>query len=28
MAAILDIRQSAISDAERRRAVPSDWLIT
>ena len=27
-AAILDIRQSAISDAERRRAVPSDWLIT
>lgn len=27
-AAILDIRQSAISDAERRKAVPSDWLIT
>lgn len=27
-AAILDIRQSAIFDAERRRAVPSDWLIT
>ena len=27
-AAILDIRQSAVSDAERRRAVPSDWLIT
>ena len=28
LAAILDIRQSAISDAERRRAAPSDWLIT
>ena len=28
LAAALDIRRSAISDAERRKAVPPDWLIT
>ena len=27
LAAILDIRQSSISDAKRRGAIPSDWLI-
>ena len=27
LAALLDIRQSAISDARRRNVVPSDWLV-
>lgn len=27
LAAILDVRQSSISDAKRRGAIPSDWLI-
>ena len=27
LAAILDIRQSSISDAKRRGAIPSEWLI-
>ena len=27
LAALLDIRQSAISDARRRNIVPSDWLV-
>ena len=27
LAAILDIRQSSISDAKRRGAIPSDWLV-
>ncbi len=27
LAAVLDIRQSSISDAKRRRAIPSDWLV-
>lgn len=27
LAAVLDIRQSSISDAKRRKAVPSDWLV-
>ena len=27
LAAVLDIRQSSISDAKRRGAIPSDWLV-
>ena len=27
LAAVLDIKQSSISDAKRRKGVPSDWLI-
>ncbi|CAK7003378.1 MAG: hypothetical protein DELT_00124 [Desulfovibrio sp.] len=27
LAAVLEIRQSSISDAKRRKVVPSDWLI-
>lgn len=27
LAAVLDIRQSSISDAKRRESIPSDWLI-
>lgn len=28
IAKILDIRQSSISEAKKRNAVPSDWLLT
>jgi Bacteriophage CI repressor helix-turn-helix domain. len=28
LASILKIKQSSISDAKRRKAIPSDWLIT
>lgn len=27
LAAFLGVRQSAISDAKRRRTIPSDWLV-
>ena len=27
LAAVLDVRQSSISDAKRRQSVPSDWLM-
>lgn len=27
LAALLDIRQSSVSDAKRRRSVPPDWLV-
>lgn len=28
LAAFLDIRQSSVSDAKKRRVIPSEWLIT
>ncbi len=28
LAAILEIRQSSISDAKRRKSIPAEWLIT
>ena len=28
LAAVLNIKQSSVSDAKRRRAIPSDWLMT
>ena len=28
LAAILNIKQSSVSDAKRRKTIPSDWLMT
>lgn len=28
LAAVLSIKQSSVSDAKRRKAIPSDWLMT
>ena len=28
LAAVLDVRQSSISDAKRRKSIPAEWLVT